>query len=47
MLTLNFDKEKVSDVSSTEVIESESIKLDNSNIIRNISFDQSEILWNI
>ena len=55
MLSLQFNNENnqgtpinIEEVenASAEVVE-ETVKLDNSNIIRNISFDQSEILWNI
>lgn len=41
MLTLKFNKKKV------DANDIETQHLDNSNIIRNISFDQKEILWNI
>ena len=56
MLILNFDKEKLGTIKANiSKEEEESIiktdgnenKLDNSNVIKNISFDQSEILWNI
>ena len=56
MLILNFDKEKFETIKANISKEEEDSiiktdgnedKLDNSNVIKNISFDQSEILWNI